>query len=210
MTTASHLAEDRKGWKWSGQRKKDNKEEVKELREWRRIKIAAKDSKWTQGGECPCESYAALHSPHPSHWILGKTECFSVFGSLKKISQRCEQFHNLHSTRLLLQAQKRANMRTNSLFQGGNHNTNGCIDRHLSRKESGMYKMVILKVIVNVGGLWVRNPFRIQSVRSRLFNTPHRMHSKLLEKKFLRVERQLPFALLTGAHIALTGQNHHL
>lgn len=137
MTTASHLAEDRKGWKWSGQRKKDNKEEVKE---WRRIKIAAKDSKWTQGGECPCESYAALHPPHPSHWILGKTECFSVFGSLKKISQRCEQFHNLHSTRLLLQAQKRANMRTNSLFQGGNHNTNGCIDRHLSRKESGMYK----------------------------------------------------------------------
>lgn len=71
-------------------------------------------------------------------------------------------------------------------------------------------KMVILKVIVNVGGLWVRNPFRIQSVRSRLFNTPHRLHSKLLEKRFLWMERQLPFALLTGAHIALIGQNHHL
>lgn len=182
MTTASHLAEDRNWWKLSGL--KHNEDHAKELWEWGWMKIAAKASKWTQSGEGPSGPYATL--VNPTHWILGNSECFSVFCSQKK-------FHNVacnFTTHIPLVSSLKSKRRIqivfskeaiiiltavcNSIVQGR---------RVLWIYKNGVHTTVILEVIVNVEGLWVRNPFRIQSERRILSNRPWRLprtHLKLL------------------------------
>lgn len=51
--------------------------------------------------------------------------------------------------------------------------------------KNGVHVIEMFKVIVNVEGLWVRNPFRIQSEGKRLWGRPRRLHRtyiKMLKK----------------------------
>ena len=102
------------------------------------------------------------------HWILGKVFLGVFF---------CVLLKKLNCTRLLLQF---PNTNWNSPFQGGSHNTNCDVfnsvlqgRRAICIHRKWVHTIVILKVIVNVEDLLVRNPFRIQSERSILRNRTH-------------------------------------
>lgn len=137
-----------------------------------------------------------------------------MFGSLKEFHIAVCNF----TTHILLISSK-SKWRIRSPFQGGDHNTalfNSVLQgrRVIFIKKNGVPTIVILKVIVNVEGLWVRNPFRIQSEWKILWSRPwrlHRTHLKLLRKENSLQEApglhtRLSCVLSGGAQIALMGQ----
>lgn len=135
---------------------------------------------------CGAPIWATCHSGQLPSLNSGKTECFSMFGSLKEFHIAVSNF----TTHIPLVSSK-SKWRIQSPFQGGDHNTalfNSVLQgrRVIFIKKNGV-RIVILKFIVNVERLWVRNPFRIQSQCKILWSRPWRLHStdlKLLKKRF--------------------------
>lgn len=133
---------------------------------------------------CWAPIWATCHSSQLPSLNSGKTECFSMFGSLKEFHIAVCNF-----TTHIPPVSSKSKWRIH--FQGGDHNTalfNSVLQgrRVIFIKRNSVPTIVILKVIVNVEGLWVRNPFRIQSEWKILWSRPwrlHRTHLKLLRKE---------------------------
>lgn len=165
-------------------RLKKKKNEEKELREWRRMKIEAKTSKWTQLLSAHLGDMPLPDSPQR---VLGKESVFLCLAPLKNFTLLCaiSQLTFLPSRPSLNEGSSVPPKETIIIvFYLIVSSMEG--ERYLYIKHF-VHTIVILKVVVNAEGLWVRNPFSIQSEWKILWHRPWRRHSthlKLLKKRF--------------------------